>query len=449
MRNDDKSDGDSGEPSSWVGHKERGKRRYEEGKYELALESFRAALSSPEYNNNNGGGCPPPRLERQLLLSNVVACRLKIGGPAQARAAVEDAKRCVELNPSWSKGHVRLASAYLALGEPGHSNEACNCLQTALRYDPGNSAARSMLVRELRRDHRHASAAAAAASTSTSSPPPPPVNPGYVPTDDAAAASSRTTSSSSTSRPDDIDTDHPYFRMDDGNGDNNNGGGGSSSNRRYNRNNNNYGDGGDDIDDALTWRDRVGYAWGRGRMWYDAQTDATKTWIKVGLALLAMYVAFGGRFGMEYLFGGGGGTSYRGHYGADNPYDRYRNDRQRQTSSSSSYFYGDNYGPSSSSSYYSSGHRGRSSSSFGLHSLFDGSATSMAILAAILYGCHRAGINPWQALFFANLAAGRRGGMMRRRHRGYGGMGYGGMGYGYGGGGGGGMRFGRPRGGWY
>ena len=49
---------------------------------------------------------------------------------AQAEAAVNDAKQCIALNPQWAKGHVRLASAYIAQG--GHSNDACNSLQTAL-----------------------------------------------------------------------------------------------------------------------------------------------------------------------------------------------------------------------------------------------------------------------------------------------------------------------------
>jgi Tetratricopeptide repeat len=58
--------------------------------------------------------------------------------------------KCVALNESWAKGHVRLASAYIALGD--HSNDACNALQRALSLDPGNTTARQMLMRELRRD---------------------------------------------------------------------------------------------------------------------------------------------------------------------------------------------------------------------------------------------------------------------------------------------------------
>jgi len=130
-----------GSPSSWIGHRDQAKQYYERGDYEAALTSFMTALS-PEYE------CPAA--ERQILLSNLVACRLKVGGAAQARAAVENAKQCIDINPQWSKGHVRLASAYIALG--GHSNDACNALQRALSLDPRNQTARDMLVRELRRD---------------------------------------------------------------------------------------------------------------------------------------------------------------------------------------------------------------------------------------------------------------------------------------------------------
>ena len=71
-------------PSSWMGHKDQGKRHFQNERYEDALASYRAGIS-PEYN------CP--RDERQIMLSNIVACRLKIGGSAMAAAAVEEAKQ--------------------------------------------------------------------------------------------------------------------------------------------------------------------------------------------------------------------------------------------------------------------------------------------------------------------------------------------------------------------
>jgi len=71
---------------NWMGHKQEGAMRYQRGEYDLALASFRASLN-PEFSVT----CPSA--EKQIILSNIVACRLKLGGPAQSEAAVEDAKQ--------------------------------------------------------------------------------------------------------------------------------------------------------------------------------------------------------------------------------------------------------------------------------------------------------------------------------------------------------------------
>ena len=73
-----------GGPTSWIGLKEQAKGAFERGDYEAALSSYTAALNPDLY-------CPAA--ERQILLSNIVACRLKIGGAAQAEAAVDAAKQ--------------------------------------------------------------------------------------------------------------------------------------------------------------------------------------------------------------------------------------------------------------------------------------------------------------------------------------------------------------------
>jgi hypothetical protein len=102
-----------------------------------------------------------------------VACQLRIleesqdPSVTQAQSIVSLAKECVQLNDQWAKAHVRLASAYLALdtllqtkSDSGastgriHSNDACLSLQTALRLDPSNRQARTMLVKELSRRDR-------------------------------------------------------------------------------------------------------------------------------------------------------------------------------------------------------------------------------------------------------------------------------------------------------
>ena len=71
---------------NWMGHKQQGTMWYQREEYEHALASFRASLN-PEFSAR----CPS--VEKQIILSNIVACRLKLGGPAQFEAAVQDAKQ--------------------------------------------------------------------------------------------------------------------------------------------------------------------------------------------------------------------------------------------------------------------------------------------------------------------------------------------------------------------
>lgn len=391
-------------PGTWMGHKEKGKKFFVRGEYEEALSSYLAAL------NPALGNCPDQ--ERQILLSNIVACRLKVGGPAQARAAVEDAKKCIAINPSWAKGHVRLASAYVALG--GHSNDACNELQIALRRDPGNTLARQMLIRELRRENTSAGSSASSATEDTtgertsffdddnndnsgandvasgagpsyssssrpSSPRPPPQNPDYYepPTRDQQR------------------WDHPASA--------------AAAEAA--------------IDDSITFRDRITFYCSQVAAWYSEQSDDAKVAIKVGIAILALYIAFGGRFGLEGLFGG---RQHAGNYGEGNAYDRYRrtssnsysndygnsysNGYSQRTSSNS---YGDSYGNSYGNSY---------SNSYGSSSLFGGGIPPLLMVMVGFYICHLNGINPFHAMWILN--------MMNRLGGGRGGVGMMGMGRG-------------------
>ena len=82
-------DDDSSSQLSWSVWKERARGAYERGDYPLALVHYAAALQP-------GARCPPT--ERQLILSNMVATRLIIGGPGQVEAAVENAKQVSWLN---------------------------------------------------------------------------------------------------------------------------------------------------------------------------------------------------------------------------------------------------------------------------------------------------------------------------------------------------------------
>ena len=455
---------------SWLDWKEDGKRAYEKGDYIHALESYRQALR-PEYE------CPT-KADQAVLWSNVVACRLQLvensrstndtttttstnddgstggrgRGDPQARAAVEDAKQCVTLNPNWAKGYLRLASAYIALG--GHSNDACNALQSTLRLDPGNPNARQMLVRELRRDH--AAAFAASASTVENDDNSinnnninnndddlrdPPMNPNFTPppttssfsNSNSYAQSSASASFSAFAPPSSAPT--PPSPPDSS------------------------------VDDGLTWRERVTFTTGRWWDWYQNLSADTKTMIKIGLVIVFLYVAFGGRFGLLSLSSspssssssresryhssssnGGEGTTTgtrtsRGNYGSDNAYEQYRRQRQQQRQEQQHYAhdrrstsyqqqqqrYYDSYYDDA---YYAPPRYTRRNntrrSMFSLSTLFDGSPQSLLLLAGIAYLCYRSGINPFQAIVMLILFA--RGG--RRRH-GYGGGGFGHGRYGY------------------
>jgi hypothetical protein len=172
--------------SSWRGWKERGKQAYLRGEYASALQGYSQALQRrhnfSSNNNNIRDFSFPSRLDQQILLSNMVACRLKLGGVPQAEAAVATAQKCIAINHKWAKGHFRLAEAYLSLArsyenetesssnitndENGNdtgndlasqkrlecSNKACEALQKVIDLDPGNQnqSARNMLTKELR-----------------------------------------------------------------------------------------------------------------------------------------------------------------------------------------------------------------------------------------------------------------------------------------------------------
>ncbi|KAL7566565.1 hypothetical protein ACA910_000634 [Epithemia clementina (nom. ined.)] len=401
---------------SWLDWKEDGKRAYERCDYEHALESYRKALQ-PEYE------CPT-KADRAVLWSNVVACRLQLvknesGGDPQARAAVEDAKQCVALNPNWAKGFMRLASAYIALG--GHSNDACNALQSAIRLDPGNKDARQMLVRELRRDHANAASASAVGNSPPQPQPsasgydtirettPPPSNPDYVPASSFSFASSSTSSSSTGSVPSSAPPTTAHHRRPT-------------------------------VDDGLTWRERISFQASRASEWYQNLNGDVKTILKIGLLLLALYVAFGGRFGFEESLRSttsashryniyndpanddGAKTTSRGNYGAENAYEQYRRQKQQVQQQKRRNTHGGGYHHGARAydddTYYDPYSYApppppptRRSSSFRLSDLFDGSLPSLLLLGGILYLCHYSGINPFQALLVMNImAGGRRGG---------------------------------------
>ena len=407
--------------------KHQAKRHYEDGNFQAALETFQASLAAATPASSSVSAT-----DRQILLSNIVACRLRLGGTEQAQAAVQDAQQCIRCNNQWAKGHLRLAEAYIAWG--GHSNQACNSLQTALRLDPGLSSARQLLLRELRRDHRSASSS----SSSSSAPTAPPSHASSAASDVPTPTTTRTANSSSSNIPQPQQHD-----LDDVE---------SSSERAP----------------WWSWEWLIQYP-DQALQWYHNQSEWNRILVRFIGLFLFLYVAFGGRFGLEYVLSCSSSSSsdhaapsQHGNYGPNNAYEQYR----RQVSQASSSYYGStpylqqqqqqqqsHYGNDNYPSDTGGGFGWGSSSSWdvGNHSPttmggggFDLMTFVLLVGAAVL--CHQAGINPLHALVLLHRL-GRRN-QYHRHNYGAGGLGggFGGMGW-MGGGGMIGHR--RPRGGFF
>uniref|UniRef100_A0A7S4IJS9 Uncharacterized protein n=1 Tax=Odontella aurita TaxID=265563 RepID=A0A7S4IJS9_9STRA len=490
--------------TSWRAHKERGKSLYSSGRYREALESYRDALggggggaSSSSSSSSAGVGGSPPDEERQVLLSNAVACRLKIvqengageraggGGGAMTEGekrdmcerAVEEARQCVALNDRWSKGHVRLASSLIALG--GRSNDACNSLQRALAIDPGNAGARTMLLRELRRDRERNGGAGGGSGGGGSAGAPRPSAPpfeGESSPDSAAGSGGGGASGVGGSVSSGAAPSAPPLPNDDyDDGPDDYYAGSANGADPFASAGNTHAAAADGLDDSPTVAERIQFRWMRLCMWWEGElSEDLRTLLKVVMGLLVLYVALGGRFGLDSALGGGGDDN-RGRYEpGESAYDRYYGRGSSSSSSSSGsssasrssttgYGYNDrsssygerrtstaydgdytsrsggNYGGGSSgqsSGQYGSSYgdsrssrSGRSgSNSYRMPNLMDGSLPSMAILAVIAYACHHFGINPFHALMMVNMVTGNRGRMrggMGMRNMGMMGMGYG------------------------
>jgi hypothetical protein len=332
---------------------------------------------------------------------------------------------------------MRLASAYIALGD--HSNDVCNALQRVLQLDPGYPSARATLIRELRRGHATAnSSSQSGTNTSSNTTPPEPSAPpeffddhDYGSTTPDATRSAETTGTSD--RPQEPQPQEARNRVP----------------------HNPYQDRQQQqpqppLDDQISLQDRVLFYFHRSRMWYFSLSDNYQTLLKVLIGFLLLYVAFGGRFGLEAL--GSNSSPKRGNYQSGNAYDQYYEGQRRSTTSETrrgEYQYsrndntdrysstGSNYQHNGNNDYHSSSRQQQSSrrgggaggSSFHLPNLFDGSLQSMLILGGVFYVCHRNGINAMRILFFLNMMNGR-----GRGRQGGGMFGYGrGMGGGMGG----------------
>ena len=85
--------------TTWRESKDAGKQAFTEGKYDESLSFYSRALEQltedehDEGNSNGNGGSGSTVNEHQILLSNVIACRLKIGGEEMATTAIAEAKK--------------------------------------------------------------------------------------------------------------------------------------------------------------------------------------------------------------------------------------------------------------------------------------------------------------------------------------------------------------------
>jgi len=101
--------------------KNEGNAAFKDGQYQQAAVYYTEALTLND--------------QQHALFSNRAACFLKLGRYAQAK---EDAAACIQLAPTFSKGHFRLALAHQALDEFG---EACAAFGKVLELDPSNKEA--------------------------------------------------------------------------------------------------------------------------------------------------------------------------------------------------------------------------------------------------------------------------------------------------------------------
>ena len=133
----------------WQQHEANGRKSFRERNYSASLTHFEEASRLAAIS-----GTPK---DQSIMLSNTIACRLKLGDVENLYIALGEAKDCVSLNNKWPKAYMRLASVYIALGEHdsrhGHSNDACQALQTVIRLDPSDSKARRILMAEMRRSN--------------------------------------------------------------------------------------------------------------------------------------------------------------------------------------------------------------------------------------------------------------------------------------------------------
>ena len=328
--------------------------------------------------------------------------------------------QCIAIQDKWAKGHVRLASAYMALG--GHSNDACNALQRAVSLDPSNRTARQMLIQELRRRDAPQHQAPAPNTDRAGAPP------NVVVEEDVEEHLTLKeriqlywirTVTWYHSQPEDVQTLLKVlaglvvlyvtfggrFGLE---------GFGSRPRAQYGRGNgyDRYGT----VNDVPRYKNINNNNVQQPRVTGIGETNPHIEHDSVGRGQpenpdfqgASPHGESGG--GQHHVPDPNVAAAGQSHQ----PDPNNINAQQRRTSVG----YDDDYQPNT-----------RSSSSFQFPNLFDGLFPSIVCLLGIAYVCHRNGINPFQVFMMLNMmGAGRRGGM--GYGMGMGGMGYGGMGMG-------------------
>ena len=97
-----------------------------------------------------------------------------------------------------------------------------------------------------------------------------------------------------------------------------------------NSNNSNRNYDGIDVDDvntpppgySLSFTERIQQYTSQAIQWFHSQSDDIQTLVKVLCVFLILYIALGGRFGLDYALGGGSKST--ANYGHGNAYDRYK-----------------------------------------------------------------------------------------------------------------------------
>lgn len=358
--------------SSWQHHQEKGKESYSEQDFATSLTHFREASRLASLNAT--------RKEQSMILSQIVSCRLRIGGAENLFAGLEEAKECVSLDDKWPKAYMTLASVYIALGEHdrrhGHSNDACQALQTVIRLDPSNATARTMLMREMRRGIDTTPGTASSHGREQSN--------------NGGGSSAQQEGGEHTNADESVPPQPSYDDVDE-----------TWAN--------------DDRDNRLRrprWFQVIYETLDRVRDWFDNLSENGKSLTKVGLALLILYICLGGRFGFEskdmnpYRQGSyGDGLAYErfynnNHAGRRTSYDNYSAGDRGGGGGTSGYSSYDSYGSRNDddgSQYYDSysygSHRSsRRSNRSSRYQSDDGTFFLVVMAILVCLACHAAGI---------------------------------------------------------